>query len=223
MRIIALLHTIFCKLCGIKSYVTLNKIWVGSNYGGFYLHPDNLNNQSVIYSFGLGEDISFDLAVINKFNCKVYGFDPTPKSLQFVEQFDENNLIVRGIGIGKTKGSLNFYLPKNPNHVSGSLLKNHNLDTQIEVMVDNFKNLAGYYNHKEIDVLKMDIEGTEFEVIPDIINSSIIVKQLLVEFHPRFYLDGYFRLFKTLKLLKLHGYKCYAISSSFNELSFIKV
>jgi FkbM family methyltransferase len=208
---------------GLNFKSNFDNHWLGSNYGGFYLNPDNLNNQSVIYSFGLGEDITFDLAVINKFKCKVFGFDPTPKSLIYIEQFNEKNLIVRPIGIGMTKGTLNFYLPKNPDHVSGSLFKNQNLDTQIEVMVDNFENLAGYYNHKEIDVLKMDIEGTEFEVIPDIINSEIIVKQLLVEFHPRFYWDGYFRLYKTLKLLKLHGYKCYAISSSFNELSFIKV
>ena len=223
MKITGIFHSIISKFCGIKLQIKINYLWFGSNYGGFYLNPDYLDNKSVIYSFGLGEDISFDLAVINKFKCKVYGFDPTPKSLNYVKQFYQKNLIVSGVGIGNAKGTLKFYLPKNPDHVSGSLLKNSQLDSQIEVKVDKLVNLAGFYRHKEIDVLKMDIEGAEFDVIPDILNSNIYVKQLLVEFHPRFYLDGYIRLFRTLKLLKSHGYLCYAISSSYNELSFLKV
>ncbi len=223
MLIGRLFHKYLSKILGLNIESILSYSWYGSNYGGFYLCPDNLNANSIIYSFGLGEDISFDLAVINNFNCQVYGFDPTPKSLQYVEQLGEKKLVIRGIGIGKSQGVLTFYLPKNSDHVSGSLLKNHKLDAKIEVNIDTFDNLVCFYNHTEIDVLKMDIEGTEFEVIPEILNSKVVVKQILIEFHPRFFLDGYLRLYRILKILKSHGYKCFAISSSYNEISFIKV
>ena len=40
---------------------------LGTNYGGWYI-PENilLNNNSIIYSAGVGEDISFDLLLSNK-------------------------------------------------------------------------------------------------------------------------------------------------------------
>jgi len=34
---------------------------------------------AVVYSLGIGEDISFDLALIEKYGARVHAFDPTPK------------------------------------------------------------------------------------------------------------------------------------------------
>jgi len=39
--------------------------------------------------------------------------------------------------------------------------------------------------HASIDLLKMDIEGAEYDVLADMISQRIPVKQLLVEFHHR--------------------------------------
>jgi len=39
------------------------KTWYGSPYGGFYVDPTLLDENSVVYSFGIGEDISFDLDI----------------------------------------------------------------------------------------------------------------------------------------------------------------
>jgi hypothetical protein len=53
--------------------------WFGTKYGGFYVYPDRLCQESIIYSFGVGEDVSFDLELIEKYNCHVFAFDPTQK------------------------------------------------------------------------------------------------------------------------------------------------
>lgn len=217
-----MIHDFFCHLSGINKQIDINSEWFGSSYGGFYLYELNLNENSIIYSFGLGEDITFDLAVIEKFRCKVFGFDPTPKSLAFLKTHQEKNLIIRSIGISKLEGSQTFYLPKNSNYVSGSLKKTKNLKSEINVLFDTFENIVQSNNHTSIDILKMDIEGTEFDIIPEIVCSKIPVKQLLIEFHPRFFWNGYYKLYKVVKLLRANGYKCYAISKSFNEVSFIK-
>jgi len=55
---------------------------IGTNYGGFY-YPKNLpklNENSIIYCFGAGEDISHDVILSHKLNCKVHIFDPTPRA-----------------------------------------------------------------------------------------------------------------------------------------------
>ncbi len=44
--------------------------------------------------------------------------------------------------------------------------------------------------HKQIDLLKMDIEGSEFMALPDILNSKIIFDQLCIETHPRIFPDS---------------------------------
>ena len=63
----------------------MKKKWFGNVYGGFYIHSKGLDKNSIVYSVGIGEDISFDLDIIQTFSCDVYAFDPTPKSIQWVK------------------------------------------------------------------------------------------------------------------------------------------
>jgi hypothetical protein len=59
----------------------------GTDYGG-YLLPENikLDSNSIVYSIGIGEDISFDATLSGKYNCKIFMFDPTPRSIEHVEK-----------------------------------------------------------------------------------------------------------------------------------------
>ena len=38
------------------------KEWYGNGYGGFYVDPSLVPENAIVYSFGIGEDISFDKA-----------------------------------------------------------------------------------------------------------------------------------------------------------------
>ncbi len=96
MTLIQKLSHLKKKLMGqdppIKVQTRCKKIWYGNGYGGFYVNPDLLNSSSIVYSIGIGEDISFDLDVIKNHSSTVFGFDPTPRSLQWVnsQQFPSN-------------------------------------------------------------------------------------------------------------------------------------
>src|SRR5665647_2667756 len=65
--------------------ITLSGEKFGTEYGGYTIIP-NLSEKSIVYSVGIGEDISFDLALIKKFHCNIYAFDPTPKSAQWIKE-----------------------------------------------------------------------------------------------------------------------------------------
>ena len=39
-----------------------------------------LTPESIIYSVGVGEDISFDLLLSDKYNCNIYLIDPTKRA-----------------------------------------------------------------------------------------------------------------------------------------------
>jgi FkbM family methyltransferase len=213
------------KVSHLKKGIDCTKIWYGNVYGGFYGCPDFLNNNSVVYSFGIGEDISFDKAIIEKHDCEVFAFDPTPKSINWVSQQEiSEKFRFFEFGISNKSGFVDFFLSKNPNHVSGSMISQNNINPKEKVIVEmkTMQDILNELNHKHIDVLKMDIEGEEYDVIDNILDNNISVDQILIEFHDRFFDNGTVKSLQTVKKLKSKGYEIFAVSDSFEEVSFIK-
>ena len=64
------------ELCG-----SLAKL--GSDYGGWVMCTAGLTPHSIVYSFGIGEDNSWEARLLKDFNPLIFAFDPTPKSLMF--------------------------------------------------------------------------------------------------------------------------------------------
>lgn len=228
IRILRILRTKIKMLLGrefnFKIQIKREKQWLGNSYGGFYLACSNLGVNSVIYSFGLGEDISFDEAVINKFGCMVFGFDPTPSSIDWLK----NKKVLPSrfkyfeYGIDIADGMVDFYPPENPDHVSCSVSsKGRASERPFSVPMKSFRTITRELGHSYIDVLKMDIEGAEYEVIPDILSSEIHIEQIVIEFHHRFIDNGIKRTGDLVNLLNSHGYKIFAVSDSGEEVSFI--
>ena len=211
-------------------YIVVNQIkkdkqWAGNSYGGFYVANESLSINSIVYSIGIGEDVSFDLDIIEKYGCKVFAFDPTPKSVNWVyKNVSNKNFNFSPIGISKEKGSRLFYLPKNDKHVSGSLEKISTVNEEIavELEFDTLKNQMIKNNHHKIDLLKMDIEGSEYDVIDFILDEKIEINQILVEFHPHLVQNGRKKTKSSIYKLEKFGYKCFARSNSLLEYSFIR-
>lgn len=61
---------------------------LGTDYGGWPVVDGTVTSESIVYSFGVGEDISFDLALMGKTDCSVWAFDPTPKAKAWLESQD---------------------------------------------------------------------------------------------------------------------------------------
>ena len=109
--------------------------------------------------------------MIDKFGCDVYGYDPTPRAIKHVNEKAGNNQKYHffSIGLWDKADVLRFYTPKNPDHVSHSLLNLQKTDDYIDVKVDRLKNIIENNKHSKIDLLKIDIEGAEYKVIDSII------------------------------------------------------
>lgn len=194
---------------------------IGSDYGGWWIAIDSLNNRPLtVFSFGLGEDISFDIQMLKKYNCKVYGFDPTPKSIKYIESKNlDENFIFYKYALSDTIGTLIFNLPENENHVSGSL-ENISSSKTIEVICKDLNTICKELKINEIDILKMDIEGSEYKVIENMIESKIFPKQILIEFHHFF--DNFCNndTKQSIKLLLSNGYELFHIDGY--NYSFLK-
>jgi len=200
----------------------------GTDYGGWIICPLGINEKSVVYSLGVGDDISFDLALIAKYNLQVHAFDPTPQvaGLWSKKQLPEN-FVFHGHGIDNFNGEADFQpiLKKHEDRIScHSTLAKKGADSgsfkvRMKTLGDTMKELG----HTRIDILKMDIEGSEWTVIPDIIASRLEIYQILIEFHHLTFRDrGIEATRKSLDILTKGGYRIFALSPSGQEYSFIR-
>ena len=202
--------------------------WYGDPGAGFFVCEEKLTNSSIVYSFGVGENISFDSELIKKYGLMVYGFDPTPKSIKYINDHPkQENYIFLPYGLSTIDGYITFYLPEDSRKVSGTFYNrwkyNENVIHPIEVPVKKFSSIVKEFNHSRIDILKMDIEGAEYDIIDDILNSNIRIDQILVELHHRFPGISVEKTKKFVEKMNLFGYAISKISESREEYSFLKV
>jgi FkbM family methyltransferase len=195
----------------------------GSEYGGWNIVAKEIDKASVVYSFGIGEDASFDFELIRRFGMVVHAFDPTPKSIAWVRsQAAPDNFVLHQYGIADFDGEVSFYPPENPDYVSHTILEGPGTKQQaIIVPVKRLQTIMKELGHDKIDILKMDIEGAEYQVIEDIRISNIRPTQLLVEFHHRFPKVTIEDTKEGINKLRGAGYALISVSTSGEEFSFI--
>ena len=92
----------------------------------------------------------------------------------------------------------------------------------VEVPVRRLSTLLRDVGHSRIDLLKMDIEGAEYDVLRTLEADGIYPPQLLVEFHHRFYPDGIERTRAAIQHLNELQYRLVAVSSSGEEYTFVR-
>lgn len=181
----------------------------GQGYGGWVTSTSKLGPGSVVYSFGVGNEISWDLTLIEKFGCTVHAFDPTPRSITWLKTRDlPSKFIFHPYGLEGFDGEAIFYPPKDPNKISYSVSWWPKLsETEERFPVKRLSTIMRELGHGHIDLLKLDIEGSEYRVLNDI--GNIGAKQILIDFHAKGVSAGFkcWKLKKAKIQLFLRGYR----------------
>jgi len=217
------------RLVGLELDRTLQtsrpKKTLGTPYGAHTVCLDGLGPDAVIYSFGVGEDISFDVELIAETGAQVYAFDPTPRSIDWVKAQPDlpESFHLLEYGIADYDGTASFNPPENPEHISHTLLDRPKTSSSaIEVVVKKLATIMAELNHTRLDVLKLDVEGAEYGVIDDILGAGADIDQVLIEFHHQFKSVPVARTRDAIEKLNAAGYKVFHISESGHEYSFIR-
>lgn len=134
----------------------------GTNYGGFY-YPSNLtglNENSIIYCVGAGEDITHDIELANKLNSKVYIFDPTPRAIEHVKYvkdvFNNEKIPISSNRYGG--GDPNYWniLLSNKINSDNIILKEYGLFTEDSTLKFYKPSNSEYVSHSLVHGMKSD-------------------------------------------------------------------
>jgi FkbM family methyltransferase len=204
--------------------VNIGSRFLGSRYGGWAVPLAELNAASTVYSFGVGQDVTFDLALIELVGCEVNAFDPTPLCTEWIErQKLPPQFRFHKIGVAAVNGEVDFFYPDND--LSHSFSKVTAPDSterrSVKGPVRTVSTLMKSLGHESVDLCKFDIEGFEFEVVDDLILTKVRPRLLLVEFHHSYYGITKASTLRSVQRLRDYGYDIYWISDLGLEYGFI--
>jgi FkbM family methyltransferase len=154
------------------------------NQGAAWWVPETvLKPNAVVYSGGVGNDISFELAMIKLHKVEVFAFDPTPAAIAYIKQFRQNRrLHFFPVGLWKENTKLKFFVPQNKTDVSHSVVNLQQTNDYFTASCKTIASLMKQLDHRQIDLLKIDIEGAEYAVLESMLDKNIKPTAICVEF-----------------------------------------
>lgn len=189
-------------------------------YGGWAFCPDAFPAGGVAYSFGVGDDLAFERALVERHGARLWAFDPTPFAVEWVgTQELPERLRFEPLGAGGTDGTMPLVPAPNPRYFRRGDAAGD--ATVIEVPVRRVSTIMQSLGHPSLDLLKLDVEASEYEVLDAMLWDRVRPVQLLVEFHHRFPGVGAARTARMAAALRAAGYRIFHIAASGEEYGFL--
>ena len=92
--------------------MSMDKIRLGTPYGGWVIPKGLIKASSICYDFGAGEDISFSTEIVNNFKCNVHIFDPTPKAIEHFNDLKSRTLLREPMPVNNSRTIIYKISPK---------------------------------------------------------------------------------------------------------------
>jgi len=195
--------------------------------GGWRFLSDKLNANSVVYSLGVGDSIEFDLALIQETGATVFAFDPTPYARDWVEgQSLPEEFVFHPWAAGGQDGHLRLYRRVNRRGKRAEIMWTADRDAGdaddfVDAPAYTFASLMKRLDHSKVDLMKMDVEGAEYDILDALEQGAYLPRQLLVEYHHRFPGIGKARTAASVERLRALGYQIFDVSETGREVGFV--
>lgn len=148
----------------------------------FYAKAINSNALTIDLGANVGQ---FAQAISQKFNCKCYAIEAVPA---VYAQIQENNLVNKfNCAISAQNQPVKIYLSDNRecHSISQEFAASYGLQGAITVEGITLENFMDSHNIELVDLLKVDIEGSEEELFKSTSDAMLCkkIKQITIEFH----------------------------------------
>jgi FkbM family methyltransferase len=179
----ALRHDLFYRALAHLGRLPLLTLGDAANSFAWQVCPEKLGQNSTVVSAGVGRDISFELALVHLFNCRILLLDPSPTGISTMSMTKNQHPNIQFLPLALTgrDGSVTMCEPGNPEEGSYSSLIGVTRGPKVEGI--SLSSLIKRHRLDKIDLLKMDIEGSEYNVIESVLKEKLKITQICVEYH----------------------------------------
>ena len=186
---------------GLYDLVRLGK----NNDGGYLVCKNSITETDCLISFGINDDFSFEEDFKNKKNIPIFAYDPTTTNIFFLKKILINILKIKFKNLLEViyifikfkiffNNKNNFFL-KNKIGKGGSA---GFIYISVKEAIKNANNAASIF-------FKIDIEGSEYRILDDIIEYRDRISGIAIEFHDvDCHLDKIVKFIKNINLNLVH-------------------
>ncbi len=141
---------------------------LGTSYGGWKIPDRALTAGQVCYCVGSGGDISFDLELMRRYGAVVRAVDPVEAYERYALEAaaGEPLFSFRRAAVTTSDGPLRMQAHHEPGSQSLSAAGLYDTDDWVEVDGRTIQSLMAEFGDQRIDLLKLDLEGLEYELVP---------------------------------------------------------
>ena len=144
-----------------------------------YDYDGELTSESIVIDLGLYHGI-FSEFIFKKYNCYVYGFEPIEEFFNLSKSLLNNNkikLFNYAVGNDDRVDKISLDMDGSSIYKKGKNLVN--------IHVKSFESVLKELNLSQVDLLKINVEGCEYEILDHILNKNLIkiFKNIQVQFH----------------------------------------
>lgn len=181
-----IVQNIFHFKVSANSYNTLSflfkEIFISKDY--FF---QTANNEPVIVDCGANIGMSVLFFKFIYPNCSIVAFEPNPKAFYLlkknVEQNNLKNVKLYNLALSDKEGEIDFFIGDNESILLASVIEERGGYKTFKIKSDK---LSNYLNTK-VDLIKMDVEGSENQVLNDLVATGTIkiAENYIIEYHHR--------------------------------------
>lgn len=166
--------------------------------GKWICEPQKLPENCVVYSVGGSDDLSFELEMRERYGCETHTFDPSPGLAERMTPQLKPNMYYHAVGLG-------------PTGTDDSGKDSYDLVIEgVSVPARSLAEISSGLGTAKVDILKLDIEGSELTSMPQFIRDGTLdklgVQQILVEFH----FPSFNELARIIDLLAEHDFMSFS-------------
>ena len=192
----------------------IKEVWLQNIYNKFGV---NVSKGDTVFDIGAHVGIFSIYAAELSDNGKVYAFEPFIENFKRLENHkkinQKENLFIYNKGVYSSEGLQTLHLSPDNNTGGHSIHLKNNGEKKIEIQTIRLDDFCEKEKINQIDFLKMDCEGAEFEILKS--NETILnkVSKIVMECHP--YENNTVQ--SMIQLLERNGFKVNSISNNSTE------
>ena len=158
---------------------------LGSDYGGWVIPAEAIGENWTCYCVGAGGDISFDSELIQRYRAVVRCFDPDEDYVRRAQAAGERlpGFSCHQVAVAAGDGPLRMQRTHIPDSRSLSPADLYDTRDYVQVQGRTLSSLMKELGDQQTQLLKLDIEGGEYDVVPTLDLTGMGVQVFCTQLH----------------------------------------